>query len=106
VPVAATLEAVDADGRAVLLGLRRSIAAADTDSRSSLAAQPAAVSASSNVLHFSRIAPSARAAAPAPGLLPPPAERPVFGAPPTFARRLLPGGSVSERGPPAVGLTT
>lgn len=105
-PVAAAIEAVDASGNAVLLGVRRSIAQADPEPQGTLSARSEATFRAATVLQANRLAPAAPAT--------PVAATDDFraGGAPLGARsaEFVPGAPSSEaaspRGPPTAGITT
>jgi hypothetical protein len=105
-PVAAAVEAIDFSGHAVLLGVRRSVAAVDPAPAETLNARPSAVSTNPTAVPFSRAAPTAHAAAPASTLFSLPAAARAHAPRAAFAHTSFQGGSASGRGPPPARRTT
>ena len=103
-PVAAAIEAVDAAGQTMVLGVRHAIAEADPGPRHALRSRPEAISANPTVLLANRLAPSARAATASAGSIPPPGAL-VASAPTAFLAIIDPDGAVSPRGPPTERIT-
>lgn len=105
-PIAAAVEAVDSEGHATLLGVRRSVAEAEPSPRQVRSAAGDALSATPTVLQASRFAPTARAATTSPFCYPTLAASLHAAPPATLPLHLQPGGAVSPRGPPTATATT
>lgn len=105
-PVAAAVEAVDSEGRATLLGVRRSVAEAEPSPLQARSAASTGLSANPTVLQASGFAPTARAATTSPFCYPTLAAARLAAPPATLPLHLEPGGVVSPRGPPTATVTT
>ena len=104
-PIAAAVEAVDSEGHATLLGVRRSVAEAEPSPLRARSAASTGLSANPTVLQASGFAPTARAATTSPFCYPTLAVARLAAPPATLPLHLEPGGAVSPRGPPTATVT-